>query len=308
MSKLSLLLDHCATRPHVPLAIVGNPGGGKTAQIQQWCADHQLPMVKLITSQMDETDVAGIMALDGQRAKQYAPNWVDRLGDRGVLFLDEFNCGRKEVMDTLLTLIANREIAATGEKLGDGVLIVAAMNDAEQCDNYDLSPAMRSRFMWAELKTNFNDFYNFILNKSGEASAPVMPLREYMTFDAWLTKFRTDPAYQEDKKLLLEEIRRLGFEFTDDAEVVTEKHPTCARQLANLLYWTRTAQDVIMWCPGFLSKKSCEIIQSVRMTALKTVGNTLFGNRTQQTVNEAEDEAIQQSADILSRIQQAAQV
>ncbi len=308
MSELSPLLDRVAEKPHVPLAIVGDPGSGKTSQIEQWAKERNLPCVKLLTSTLDETDVAGIMVRDGDNAKTLSPNWINQLQDRGILFLDELNCGHKEVVDTLLTLICSRHLP-NGDKLGEGVMIVAAMNDAEQCDNYELSPAMRTRFMWVVHTMPMNKWAAWFLgnqHKNTRIPAPTA-LPKYQTMEDWLAWFQADPEHGADKKALLTEAIKLGLVFDEGKQYVDKQTPTCPRGLTNLFYWTRNAYEAVQWAPAFIDDAAVNVLRSVNVASYRNVGNSIFNNgRAKQAVSTAEEDKLSAQQSIISKIQAAA--
>jgi MoxR-like ATPase len=175
-NQFEWFLDRSIRKPHVPIAFVGDPGTGKTAQVEKWAKRRGLPMVKLLASTLEESDVAGIVVRDGDHAKTLSPQWYLSLKDNpGVLFLDEINTCRKEVADTLLTLVCSRHLP-NGDRLHDGVLIIAAMNDHEQCDNYELSPAMRTRFMWIKHEKRWYHLYSLLRENLDDCKCVPLPI------------------------------------------------------------------------------------------------------------------------------------
>lgn len=74
-----------------------------------------------------------------------APEWVGRLGQRGVVFLDEINTAPPALQPPLLGLVLDGIIGAT--RLPPGVRRLAAMNAVEDAaGGWDLPPALANRF------------------------------------------------------------------------------------------------------------------------------------------------------------------
>ena len=72
------------------------------------------------------------------------PYWFPLDGKPVVLFLDELNRARPEVLQTIMDLALNRTLA--GRRLPDGSRIISAVNAGDQYQLTDLDPALVSRF------------------------------------------------------------------------------------------------------------------------------------------------------------------
>lgn len=297
---LSILLDRVAVKPSVPIAIKGDSGVGKTSEIESWAKRHGMPCVKLLTSTMDETDCAGIVVRDGDGARTLSPSWIKQLQGRGVLFLDELNCGRKEVVDTLLTLVGSRQLP-NGDKLGDGVMIIAAMNDAQIYDNYELSPAMRTRFMWVQREADAVQWADWLFNGDKTESGGELP--EFQTLEQWLRWFRSAPENGADKKSLIKGAIHLGLRFDAGQEFAEKERPTCPRALTNLLYWAVDAADVVCWAPAFIDNEAVELLRSVGKTSALDTGNAVWGQKRKQSKkSDAESKKLEDKKTLMGRI------
>lgn len=305
-NMLEPLLNRCFYKPEVALALESAPGCGKTAMIRDWCEQNNIPLVTLIASTMDETDLGGLPSKDGDEVTYLNPKWLRKLGNRGVLFLDEINTARKEVQDTLLNLIQTR-ILPNGTKLSDGVLIIAAMNPAEMCDNYEMSPAMRSRFMWCKLVDSAAKHYAWVTGQDLSYTSNIPAPVKYITFKDWLNRFRHDPEFEADKKALYGEALRLGFEFTAEDCVTDTKIAACRRSMDKLLYWTANAYEMVKWAPAFIDDNNASILASVNLEAIDNVANSVFKNSNRKTVeaNDEEKAYSKSQSNILGRIDNA---
>ena len=303
---LTPLLNRCFYKCSVPVILESAPGCGKTAMVREWCKKNDIPLVTLLASTMDETDLAGLPVREGNETVYLTPSWVGKLGNRGVLFLDEVNTARKEIQDTLLTLIQTR-ILPNGTKLNDGILIIAAQNPAQMCDNYEMSPAMRSRFAWFKMRSTFSRYVAWITGQdigvTESAPAPV----KYITLEEWMHRFRTEPEFEADKKALLMEADKLGLEITADENVTEGEMICCERNFTNLLYWTANAYEVVKWAPAFIDDNSASVLASVNLDSVQNVANAVFGNSNRKTVkvNEEEEEYNKSQSNILGRINNA---
>lgn len=229
-----------------PLAIVGEAGMGKTAIVEEIASELNLPLVKLLTSSMDETDVNGIIIRTDDGAKYVSPAWSRKLAKDGILFLDEFNCGRKEVVDSLLTLVCNKQFP-NGDKLGSNVIIIAAMNDAVRYNNYELSPAMKNRFAWLTWKMDKEDWLKFVANKCPNAA------------DLY---------------------RRAGVEFEKEFNSDEEKFTT-PRSLYNLALFAKdNVESLLTYAPMFINNVDVKRLNAVKFDDNKQedLNKDVFGN------------------------------
>lgn len=130
----------------VPKLYIGPPGVGKTASV---CSQYDYTEVVLLSSSTEE-DLSGLPFRDGHIEYRTQPAMFRRLneaaaqGKRVCLFLDELDKARREVADTLLTLIVSRRLGEWA--LPEGCDIVAAANPPEWGGGSGISRAMQTRF------------------------------------------------------------------------------------------------------------------------------------------------------------------
>ena len=106
-----------------------------------------MPVVPLFLGQMaDPGDLIGIPSKNADTGKTefMPPYWFPLDGKPIVLFLDELNRARPEILQTIMDLALNRTLA--GRRLPDGSRIVSAVNEGDQYQLTDLDPALVSRF------------------------------------------------------------------------------------------------------------------------------------------------------------------
>ena len=106
-----------------------------------------MKVVTLFLGQMsDPGDIIGLPNKDddGLRTEFLPPYWFPIDDQPIVLFLDELNRARPEVLQTIMDLTLNRKLA--GRSLPAGSRIISAVNDGGIYHLTDLDPALVSRF------------------------------------------------------------------------------------------------------------------------------------------------------------------
>jgi len=279
MPTIASILKQQAAHPQIPVAFVGLPGAGKTAQIEDWCEKNSKVCVKILASTMDTTDVAGIIVstaekrvvkVDGEltiqtvgkgSAEQLSPKWSTYLENGGVLFLDELNCAMKEVQDTLLSLIHSRHFP-NGDRLHPQVQIVAAMNDSVQCNNYVLSPAMRNRFAWYTVQPSMKQWLHWASKQLSEEFNVFL----FRAVGGGL-KFSTDADFMDETQLLF----------------------CTPRSLWNCIEWSnKDVKQFLTNMNNFLPKPVSIIFKAVDKEAIADRSNAVF-NRLRAEIQNVQD-------------------
>lgn len=159
--------------------LVGRHGIGKSQILTDFYQQRGLKVVPLFLGQMaDPGDLIGLPVLrnevDGESSTNYAPPfWYPKDGKPIVLFLDELNRARPEILQTVMDLALNRRLA--GHQLPSGSRIISAINEGEEYQLTHLDPALVSRFniyqfcptpqewlLWAERKALDRRVIDFI--------------------------------------------------------------------------------------------------------------------------------------------------
>jgi len=135
------------TPPHHNLMLVGRHGIGKSQIIENYFVRQGKKVVTLFLGQMsDPGDLIGLPALDEVSRKTVfrAPYWFPESGEPVVLFLDELNRARPEILQCVMDLTLNKQL--NGKKLPQGSRIISAVNEGEEYQLTDLDPSLVSRF------------------------------------------------------------------------------------------------------------------------------------------------------------------
>lgn len=144
-TELMTLLEVTPTWQNIMLA--GRHGIGKSQILTRYFKSKGMPVKTLFLGQMsDPGDLLGLPNKDEKTGKTVfmPPYWFPVDGQPIVLFLDEINRARPEILQTVMDLVLNRKLA--GRELPEGSRIIAAGNDGEEYQLTDLDPALVSRF------------------------------------------------------------------------------------------------------------------------------------------------------------------
>ena len=144
-TELMTLLEVTPTWQNIMLT--GRHGIGKSQILTRYFKEKGIPVKTLFLGQMsDPGDLLGLPNKDEKTGKTVfmPPYWFPVDGQPIVLFLDEINRARPEILQTVMDLVLNRKLA--GRDLPEGSRIIAAGNDGEEYQLTDLDPALVSRF------------------------------------------------------------------------------------------------------------------------------------------------------------------
>ena len=144
-TELQQILDISPAEHNIML--VGNHGIGKSEILTEYYKAKGMPVIALFLGQMsDPGDLIGLPHKDEATGKTdfMPPYWFPTDGKPIVLFLDELNRARPEILQTIMDLALNRKLA--GRALPEGSRIIAAVNEGDQYQLTDLDPALVSRF------------------------------------------------------------------------------------------------------------------------------------------------------------------
>jgi MoxR-like ATPase len=135
------------TPTHHNIMLVGKHGIGKSQIITHYFTEKRRKVVTLFLGQMsDPGDLIGLPVLDSTTNKTdfRPPYWFPENDGPIVLFLDELNRARPEILQCVMDLTLNKTLA--GKHLPTGSQIIVAVNDGDEYQLTDLDPALVSRF------------------------------------------------------------------------------------------------------------------------------------------------------------------
>lgn len=135
------------TPPEQNVMLVGRHGIGKSKILEDYYTKQNIKVVTLFLGQMsDPGDLIGLPQKNEKTGQTdfLLPYWFPADNTPIVLFLDELNRARPEVLQTIMDLTLNRKLA--GKSLPKGSRIISAVNNGDQYTLTELDPALVSRF------------------------------------------------------------------------------------------------------------------------------------------------------------------
>lgn len=165
VNQLNFILENTPAEQNIML--VGKHGIGKSRILEEYFSKKGEKVVTLFLGQMsDPGDLIGLPSKDEKtgRTDFMLPYWFPVDGKPVVLFLDELNRARPEVLQTIMDLTLNRKLA--GKSLPEGSRIISAVNNGNEYQLTDLDPALVSRFNIYEFSPTVQDWLDWA-EKSG---------------------------------------------------------------------------------------------------------------------------------------------
>lgn len=142
------------------IMLVGGHGIGKSRILTDYYQKKGLDVVTLFLGQMsDPGDIIGLPRANGDSTDFLLPYWFPKNNKPIVLFLDELNRARPEVLQTIMDLALNRKLA--GHNLPEGSRIISAVNDGNEYQLTELDPALVSRFNIYEFGPTVGDWIDW---------------------------------------------------------------------------------------------------------------------------------------------------
>jgi len=150
------LIHKCMEHNLTPF-LWGKAGIGKSQIIKQIADELKVKCVDLRLGQMEVGDLTGIPDRDGNTTVWLRPTWFPTDDSRGILFLDEINRARLDVLQAVFQLVLDRRLNT--HVLPEGWKIVCAGNPAGG-DYFvsDLDPALLNRFVHIKLTPLHTEF------------------------------------------------------------------------------------------------------------------------------------------------------
>lgn len=158
--QLFFILENTPAEQNIML--VGKHGIGKSRILEDFYSSKGCKVVTLFLGQMsDPGDLIGLPEKNEESGKTdfMLPYWFPTDGKPIVLFLDELNRARPEVLQTIMDLTLNRKLA--GKSLPAESRIISAVNNGNEYQLTDLDPALVSRFNIYEFAPTVTDWISW---------------------------------------------------------------------------------------------------------------------------------------------------
>ncbi len=159
--------------PHVldkklSLMIVGNHGQAKSSTVKQYAKENGLGFIDRRLSQMESGDLLGLPDLSNGRTTFATPDWLPTdPSSKGILFLDELNRARPDVLQAVFQLALDRQLGAY--HLPEGWHVITAVNP--NTDNYSVTTfedeALKDRFVHVKLQLTDEEFLEYASVQEG---------------------------------------------------------------------------------------------------------------------------------------------
>lgn len=229
ITELRALLD--ITPADQNIMLVGNHGIGKSEILSGYYSEKGMRVVPLFLGQMsDPGDLIGIPNRNEATGKTdfMPPYWFPLDGKPIVLFLDELNRARPEVLQTIMDLALNRKLA--GRSLPEGSRIISAVNEGDQYQLTDLDPALVSRFNVAAFRPTVQEWLLW-----AEKAGVDPRVRDFIRENPiWLDK-NADAREGADTGLEKTPDRRAWKRVSDILKVVPEVNPIVTKAISAIV-------------------------------------------------------------------------
>lgn len=164
VDELLYTLKYTPSEQNVMLC--GKHGIGKSEIITEYYTKSGMKVVPLFLGQMsDPGDIIGLPHKNEELGitEFMLPYWFPIDGQPIVLFLDELNRARPELLQVVMDLVLNRKIA--GKELPKGSVIVSAINSGDEYILTDLDPALISRFNIYTFEPTISEWLTWAIKK-----------------------------------------------------------------------------------------------------------------------------------------------
>ncbi|MDM8551923.1 AAA family ATPase [Desulfobacterales bacterium HSG2] len=141
------------------IMLIGKHGIGKSEIIAGFYRERKMKVIAFFLGQMsDPGDLIGLMHKDEKTGRSVflPPYWWPVDGKPIVLFLDELNRARPEILQAVQDLTLNKTLA--GKRLPRGSIVISAVNEGDEYQLTDLDPALVSRFNLYEFAPTAEDW------------------------------------------------------------------------------------------------------------------------------------------------------
>lgn len=160
----------------VPL-IWGHHGIGKSAAVRQLALEQGIGFIDKRLSLLEPGDILGLADLKNGMTRFAKPDWLPSEGE-GILFLDEINRARKDVLNAIFQLILDRRI--DDYELPPGWHVVAAANPPgdDYTGTIEMDAALLSRFCHIKLDPSQAETLDYLQTKAASGCTFLSFLKE----------------------------------------------------------------------------------------------------------------------------------
>lgn len=145
--------------PEQNIMLSGRHGIGKSQILTNYFESKNIKVITLFLGQMsDPGDLLGLPHFnEATKLTEFMPPYWFPVDNKPiVLFLDELNRARPEILQTIMDLALNKKLA--GRSLPKDSRIISAVNSGDEYDLTELDPALVSRFNVYDFKPDANDW------------------------------------------------------------------------------------------------------------------------------------------------------
>lgn len=183
----------------------GLHGIGKSQSIKQYAEENELQFIDRRLSQMESGDLLGLPDLKDGLTTFATPAWLPRdPKSKGVLFLDEINRARPDVLQAVFQLVLDRQIG--DYRLPEGWQVVSAVNP--NTDDYDVTnvfdEALMDRFLHVKLTPTVQEYIQYMQSnkKLDQTYVSFLQAREELIENTKLGTFSLDrkPSRRSNEK------------------------------------------------------------------------------------------------------------
>lgn len=221
------------TPNHHAILIEGIHGIGKSQVVEKYAEENDYKCTVLFLGQMaDAGDLIGLPDREKNEDTGYTHTvfrppfwWPDKKTKRFILFLDELNRGKPEVMQCIMDMVLHRKLM--GKDLPENCMIIAAINPIQDDGYYqvdELDPALLDRFKRYEFKPSHEEWMYWAMRnklhkhvigfisknydmldpntdvKSGAKANDIQPSRR--SWERVSDVLNSNPGLEEDEELL----------------------------------------------------------------------------------------------------------
>lgn len=204
--NLTILIQIGKIQDSVPY-LVGKPGVGKSDMVKLLCKNLGLKLIDCRLSLIDSVEIRGIPRVFEEEGvcKWYPPEFIpfkgikkfntDEYKKGGILFLDEMNRAKPDVLQAIFQLVRDRKVGDF--ELLDNWYIIAAGNLGQEdfTDVVEFDSALKDRLVFIEVEENIEEWTDWAKKEN-----VYWPIISYL--NAHPQNLHTLTENKEDKKFI----------------------------------------------------------------------------------------------------------